>query len=66
MLLFQIGEGETAFHWAAQKNHVETLKKLWFWAEETQPNPTVVKKNLFLGKDKDGYIACTEHHLKAV
>jgi len=39
---------------AAEKNHVETLKKLWYWVEEKQLNPTELKKNCFLGKDKDG------------
>jgi hypothetical protein len=30
---------------------------MWVWAEETQLNPKELKKNLFLAKDKDGYIA---------
>ena len=42
---------------AAEKNHVETLQKMWVWAEETQLNRKELKKNLFLTKDMYGYIA---------
>jgi len=35
LLLVETGDGHTAFHLAAWKNHAVTLKKLWVWAEET-------------------------------
>ena len=35
LLLAQNGEGVTAFQLAAWNNHVETLQKLWVWAEES-------------------------------
>jgi hypothetical protein len=41
---------------AAETNQVETLKKIWVWAEETQINPNVLKKKLFLYPVKFGYI----------
>ena len=57
LLLISTADGYTAFQLAARKNHVETLKKMWLWAEETELNPKELKKNLFLAKDNDGYIA---------
>jgi ankyrin repeat protein len=42
---------------AAEKNHVETLLKMWVWAEETQLNPKELKKKLFLSKRNYGYNA---------
>jgi hypothetical protein len=39
LLLVQTGDENTAFQLAAENNHVETLKGLWFWAEEVQLNP---------------------------
>jgi ankyrin repeat protein len=56
-LLFPIEDGYTAFQIAAENNHVETLKKMWVWAEETELNLEDLKKNLFLAKDNYGYIA---------
>ena len=38
-----------------QTNQVETLKKMWVWAEETQINPKELKKNLLLAIDDDRY-----------
>jgi len=38
LLLVQTGDGYTAFLLVAQNSHVETLNKLWGWAEETQQN----------------------------
>jgi ankyrin repeat protein len=57
MLLVPDADGYTAFPLAAGNNHAETRKKMWVWAEETQLNPKELKKNLFLAKDKDGFIA---------
>jgi hypothetical protein len=54
LLLAETGKGHTAFHLAAQNNQVETLKKMWVCAEETQINPQELKKILFLAKDQDG------------
>jgi hypothetical protein len=39
LLLAQTGEEFTAFQLAAENNHVETLKELWYWAEEGQLDP---------------------------
>jgi ankyrin repeat protein len=58
LLLAESRTGYTAFHLAAKKNHVETLKKMWVWAEEMQINPKELKKKLFLAIDADGYTAC--------
>ena len=41
---------------AALNDHVETLLKMWIWAEESQLNPKELKKNLFLAKDNDAFI----------
>jgi ankyrin repeat protein len=57
LLLSQLENGFAAFHLAAKNNHVETLLKMWVWAEETQQNPKELKKKLFLAKDNDGYTA---------
>jgi len=32
-------KGYTALHLAAKNNLVETLQKMWVWAEEKQMNP---------------------------
>jgi len=39
LLLVPTADGYTAFQLAVENNHVETLKKMWVWAEETQLNP---------------------------
>jgi hypothetical protein len=52
LLLFPTEDGYTAFQIAAQNNHVETLKKMWLWADETELKPKDLKKNLFLTKNK--------------
>jgi len=38
---------------AAENNHVETLNKLWIWAEEMQLNPKALGNELFVAKDKN-------------
>jgi ankyrin repeat protein len=55
--LAQSEEGVTCFHLAAGNNNVETLKKLWVWAEETQLNSIDLKKKLLIAKDQYGYTA---------
>ena len=44
LLLVETGKGYTAFHLAAENNHVETLKEMWVWAEEKQINPKELRK----------------------
>ena len=56
-MLAQVGDGYTAFHLAAEENHVELLKKIWVWAEESKLHPNELKKKLFLSKDNYGYTA---------
>jgi len=46
LLLVQTGDVYMAFQLAAESNHVETLKKLWVWAEETQLLPKRVDKEI--------------------
>jgi hypothetical protein len=57
LFLAQTGIGNTAFQFAAAKNNVETLKKMWVWAEETQLNPNVLTNKLLLARDKFGFNA---------
>jgi ankyrin repeat protein len=56
-LLTQTGEGEISFKLAEEKNFIQTLKKMWDWAEEKQMNTKKLKKSLFLAKSKNGYTA---------
>ena len=56
-MLAQNGDGQTAFQIAAEKNHVDTINKMWVWAEKTKHKAKDMKKNLFLSKDKYGFIA---------
>jgi ankyrin repeat protein len=60
LLLVPTADGHTAFQLAAQHNKVETQKKMWLWAEETQLNPKELKKNLFLATKKYGRIALNQ------
>jgi hypothetical protein len=56
LLLAETGKVYTAFQIAAVKNQVETLKKMWFWAENHK-SIQELKKKLFLATDMDRYIA---------
>jgi hypothetical protein len=42
----QTGEGEISFKLATDNNFIETLKKMWVWAEEKQNNTNNLKKKL--------------------
>jgi hypothetical protein len=66
LLLAEIKDGCTAYNLAAIQNKVETLKKLWVWAEETQINPKEMKKKLLLATDDYGYTAWTWQQKTAV
>jgi hypothetical protein len=66
LLLAETKEGDTAFHLAAILNKVETIKKLWVWAEETQINPKEMKKKLLLATDGKGYTAWHRAAKKAI
>jgi ankyrin repeat protein len=57
LLLAETKKGHTALHLAAEMNKVETLKKLWLWAEETQINSKEMKKKLLLATNGNGYTA---------
>ena len=63
-MLVPTADGYTAFQLAAHNNHVQTLKIMWLWAEETDLNPKELKKNLFLAKDKYGRIAWPQAAIK--
>ena len=39
LLVAKTGDGYTAFLLAAENNQVETLNRMWHWAEEMQLNP---------------------------
>jgi ankyrin repeat protein len=58
LLLAQTREEYTAFQLAAEKNDVETIKRMWVWAEETELSPNELKKKLLLARDKFGLNAC--------
>ena len=62
MLPSQTRDGHTAFQLAAE-NNVETLKRMWDWAEETLLNPNELKNKLLLSTDVAGYMAW--HHAVA-
>jgi hypothetical protein len=57
LLIAQVMDGYKAFHLASEKNHVETLKRMWVWAEKTPFNPKELKNKLLLSKDNFGYMA---------
>jgi len=48
LLLSHTSDGHMAFLLAAKYNHVETLKRLWGQAKETELNLKELKKKLFL------------------
>jgi ankyrin repeat protein len=56
-LLAQTRDEYTAFQLAAEKNHVEPLKRMWVWAEEIQVHPNELKINLFVTRNIYGYNA---------
>jgi len=62
LLLAETEDGYTAFHFAAENNHVETIKKLWVWAGKTQLYANELMNNLFLPKDKLDILRSTEQH----
>jgi len=43
---------ETAWHKAANRGHVEILKKLWHWAKELQLKPEELRNEVLLSKNK--------------
>jgi hypothetical protein len=56
LLLARTWDGYTAFRMAAEKNHVETQKIIWAWAEEGKLNSNELKNNMFLSRDLYGYV----------
>jgi hypothetical protein len=48
LLLAQSEEGATALHIAVWVYYKDTLKKMWDWAEEAQPNSNELKNTGFL------------------
>ena len=51
LFLAQTDGAYTAFRISSENNHVATLKKLWFWAEQKQQNTNDLKIKLLLAKE---------------
>jgi ankyrin repeat protein len=49
--------GQTIWHTAAKRGHVEVLQKLWDWTKNLQEKPEELRNQLWLSKDNSGTTA---------
>jgi len=57
LLLGRCERGETAFHMAADEEHLDVLQKLRAWAVEAPLNSDELKNKLLISKDIFGFTA---------
>ena len=62
MLLSKDECKETAWYKAADRGHLELLKKLWDWAKEVQLTPEELRNEILLSRD---YFGHTVWHMAA-
>ena len=67
MLFGTDNEGWTVWYWAAERGHLESLKKLWDWAKENLTREEIYNKFLFGTGNWNPtawYWAANRHHSK--